>query len=138
MPGSFAVSSHIGVGPFRFGMTRHQVRTALPVRFEALARTPGAEVADHFPTIPAFAYYSKEGTLEAVEFAPGATVSLGDFDLTRQVISEAIEHLARADPRLKREPSGCISKACGIGLWSEGGLGAPPQSVIVFARGYYD
>lgn len=138
MPRRFSISSHSGVGPLRFGMTHDQVRSALAAAFQPFSRTPDADVADRFPSIPAFAHYSANGTLEAVEFGPGATVTLGDFDLTEPAIAEAIKHLAILDPGLEREPSGCISKACGVGLWSERDFGEPAQSVIVFARCYCD
>lgn len=119
-------------------MTRDQVRAALAVPWEAFSRTTGADVSDHFRSIPAFAEYTPDGFLQAVEFARGASVSLGRLDLTGSTLSEAIERLAMLDPDLEREPSGCISKAVGVGLWSEGARDLPAQSVIVFAPGYYD
>jgi len=135
---SFAISSHVGVGPVRFGMTRQEVRRAFGAPYEPFSRTSGAEPADHFPTIPAFAYYSNEGRLEAVEFAPDASVTLGELDLAEKAVSAAMELLAEADPQLERDASGCISKGCGVGLWTEAGIEFQPQSIIVFARGYYD
>lgn len=138
MPETFTVTAHRGVGPLRFGMTRGEVRAALGAHSEEFFRTPDAVPADHFPSIPAFAYYSETGVLLAAEFGQSARVSIDGVELTGRCVSEVIADLANADFDIERDPSGCISRSLGVGVWTESGFAKPPQSVIVFAPGYYD
>jgi hypothetical protein len=135
---TFAVIRHVGVGPLRFGMSREDVRSALSIPFEVFRRTPASIPADLFGSAGTFAYYSESGGLIAVEFAKRANVTFGDLDLTNTSTSKLIAEISTIDPAIDHDSSGFTSRAYGIGAWTEDDLGLPPQSVIIFAPGYYD
>jgi hypothetical protein len=138
MTEAFEIIPHVGVGPVRFGMTRRQVQTALAVPAEPFSRSSGSAPADLFKSIWAVAYYSDEDQLEAIEFALPQQINIAGLNLTTATIADSIREVLALDPEAELEPSGFTSKALGAGIWTEGEMHDPPQSVIVFARGYYD
>lgn len=134
----FAINPQTGVGPLQFGMPREQVRSALAVPVEIFRRTPEDTAADVFKSVWAFAYYDVTGNLEAVEFSSPAKVTFNDLDILNTPATELFGAMSRLDPELEREGVGFTSKSFGFGVWSDDESDRPPQSVVVFAPGYYE
>ncbi|MEJ2816140.1 hypothetical protein [Caulobacter sp. CCG-8] len=134
----FPINPQTGVGPLRFGMLRDQVRSVLAVPVEIFRRTPKDVEADLFKSLGAFAYYDGNGALEAVEFFSPAKVTFNELDILNTSASELIGEMSEVDPDLECEGSGFTSRSFGFGVWSEDDSELPPQSVIVFAPGYYE
>jgi hypothetical protein len=140
MDAAWKITSHAGVGPVRFGMTRTQVREAMAVPWDSSRRTPSSRVADVFRSVGTFAYYTESDFLEAIEFSRLQEVVLENLNLTTTPIEQLLRDILLLDPHatVQAKSSGFISKSLGAGVWTEGDRHLPPQSVIVFAPGYYD
>jgi hypothetical protein len=138
----FEIVPYQKVGPIRFGMSYLEVRKSVWEPFESFKRTPkSVHPCDYFPSCQMFVYYTKNGIAEAVEFAEPAEVFLHDHNLLGLGFSELIEVLSKEDERLDIEADGFTSKGLGIGAYApeaENDPTKPPESIIVFARGYYD
>ena len=137
---SWEIISHVGVGPVRFGMTRQEVRTALAAPAEEFRRTLGSRPADKFQSISAFAYYSDDGRLEAVEFGRLQQITIGDLNLTTTPFEQLLHAVLMLDPdvEIQAKSSGFVSRLLGAGAWTDDERSEPPQSVIAFAERYYD
>lgn len=134
------ITPYVGVGPVRFGMTRQQVRDAVGAPSEEFKRTPSSRISDKFTTLGAFAYYTDDGGLEAIEFTRLQTIFVEKLDLTTTPTDQLLRAVLLLDPDAEIEPksAGFISRRLGAGIWTEGDRDHPPQSVIAFAQGYYD
>lgn len=135
----FAVTPFVQAGPLRFGMTRAEVRSALPGDFHSFRRTPRAEECDHFEALGLFAYYDADGGLEAVEFTRPAMPTLDGARLLDLTVGDASRSLqAITDP----EDDACLlASDHGIGFWvpdQDDGPRSRAESVIVHRAGYYD
>lgn len=136
------IIGHEGVGPIRFGMSPEDVRTVLGAEFESFKRTPSSvHPCDHFFRYECFVYYDAQGLVEAVEFAEPATPMLDDLNLLGVSFMSLVERIRQADPDLSVESDGFTSLWLGIGGWAPAAEEKPDEhldSIIVFARGYYD
>lgn len=135
----FAVTPFVQAGPVRFGMTRSEVRSALPGDFQSFRRTPLAEECDHFEALGLFAYYDADGRLEAVEFTLPATPTLDGARLLDLTLGDASRSLqAIADP----EDDACLlAPDYGISFWvpdRDDGPRSRAESVLAHRVGYYD
>ncbi len=127
-----------GVGPIRFGMSRDDVRTALGADFESFKRSPSSiQPCDHFLQHECFVYYDANDEVEAVEFTKPATPMLDGLDLLSIDFTSLVQRIRQDDPDLSVENDGFTSLRLGIGGWAPGADDEPPESIIVFTRGYY-
>jgi hypothetical protein len=138
-----AIHAYVGVGPIRFGMKPSEVRAILGVQFESFRRSPTTiHPCDFFAKLGCFVYYDDtSGRVEAVEFAEPAQPTLNGVNLLGLGFTDLIEQIKKTDPEVTVESDGFISLSLGVGGWApaaEDEPEAPPQSVIVFVRGYYD
>jgi hypothetical protein len=119
-------------------MDRAEVRAAIGSKCEVFRRTPDALPSDYFPEPAIFAYYSNDDKLEAVEIARSESLRLEAFNFEGASALEITDHLTERDPNINREPGGCISRDLGLSIWTGSAPDRPPESVLVFAPGYYD
>lgn len=134
---------HEGVGHLRFGMDFSEVRAALGVNFSNFKRNEeDAYPCDHYASLGCFVYYSDtHGLVDSVEFYAPAKLTIDGVDLFRTSAPDLLRKIEEADPSLEIESDGFTSRQLGIGAWYpriEEEPMSPAESVIVFARGYYD
>lgn len=138
----FEILSHEGVGQIRFGMPPSAVRAALGEEFESFKRTPQSVYpCDYFPKLQCFVYYNMDGKAEAVEFAEPAKPTLNGVNLLNLSFSKLVQQLRKIDPEVLVESDGLTSIQLGIGAYApstESEPESPPESIIVFTRGYYE
>lgn len=137
MSAIWEIDPHMGVGPVRFGMDRHQVRAVIDSPSKEFQRTSASIPADRFIDPDIFAFYDAQGSLMALEFAD-QDVRIGKLKLGVTPAKRLCREILSLDPEAEIEAGGFTSYRLGVGIWTESDLADPPQSVIVFARGYYD
>lgn len=139
---TFDIRANNGVGPIRFGMTPMEVRSILGPKFVSFMRTPDSvHPCDHFTDIQCFVYYDLDGRVEAVEFAEPSAPTLNGVNLLNLGFADLIMHISSMDPDVSVDSDGFTSQNLGVGGWAPSGEeepNAPPESIIVFGRGYYD
>lgn len=137
----FEIHSHEGVGQIRFGMPSSAVRAALGEGFESFKRTPqSAHPCDYFPKLQCFVYYNADGKAEAAEFAEPAKPTINGVSLIDLSFSKLVQQVTKVDPEALVERDGFTSVQLGIGAYAPSAESEPeatPESIIVFARGYY-
>ena len=121
-----------------FGSSRGEVRAFFDGEPQPFRRSPTSRDSDYWAALGIFAYYDDADNLEAIELAAPASPSLVGQVLTSLRLQEAKEVLRQHDHAMEDESDGAISKALGIGIWSEAGLDGLVQAVIRFSGGYYD
>lgn len=138
----FEITSNVGVGPVSFGMPPAAVRNALGVPFESFKRTPqSAYPLDSFPSLNLFVYYTAEGKVEAVEFGAPAIPLLNGENLLEMGFSDVVSFVSKRDANVVVEDDGFTSKLLGVGGYAPFAADSPsepPESIIVFSKGYYD
>ena len=142
----FEIHSHEGAGPIRFGMSPAEVRAVLGSPFRSFKRASECEhPCDSFRELACFVYYDASGKAEAVEFASPAEPMLDGVNLLALSFSDLVAQLSATDPDLIIDRfvkiDGLTSLALGVGAYTPGAEEIPSEpieSVIVFARGYYD
>ena len=138
----FEIHSHEGAGPVRFGMTTTEVREALGGEFESFKRGPDEQhPLDKFSDHRCFIYYDASGKVEAIEFAKRGEPMLGGVNLLGLGYADLVKLITMKDPDVVIKNDGFTSVNLGIGCWAPAGEDepeSPPDSVIVFRRGYYD
>jgi hypothetical protein len=130
-----------GVGPIRLGMSREEVRQALPVPAERFQKFPGAPPIDRVRNPSLMVHYDHEDICEAIEVAqPGEPTLMG-----QELLGRSFDHLRawfnEQDPHLHVDGDGLISKKLGVGLYAPAAPNGPHslvEGVIVFRHGYYD
>jgi hypothetical protein len=120
-----------------------EVRAALGVNFSNFKRNEeDAYPCDHYASLGCFVYYSDtHGLVDSVEFYAPAKLTIDGVDLFRTSAPDLLRKIEEADPSLEIESDGFTSRQLGIGAWYpriEEEPMSPAESVIVFARGYYD
>ena len=137
----FDIVSHQGVGEIKFGQSPSEVRGLLEPPFRSFKRTPAsAYPCDYFESLALFVYYGENGA-EAIEFAAPAKVFFQHIDLLQLNFSDLTTQLRKEDAALTVEDDGCTSTKLGIGAYAPQAGKDPaskPESIIVFAKGYYD
>jgi hypothetical protein len=137
----FNIVSYQGAGGIRFGLSPTEVRDHLQSPFSSFKRTSAsAYPCDHFESLRLFVYYGERG-VEAIEFATPAKAFFQDVDLLQLNLSDLTALLRKEDPALVVEDDGCTSVKLGIGAYAPQAGKSPaaqPESIIVFAKGYYD
>lgn len=121
-----------------FGSSREEVRALLGGAPQLFRRSPASRDSDYWAPLGLFAYYDDADKLEALELAAPASPTLAGHILTALPMQEARQVLLQHDDAMEDESDGAISKALGIGIWSEAGMEGVVQSVIRFSVGYYD
>ncbi|WEN13451.1 hypothetical protein PY254_09205 [Rhodanobacter sp. AS-Z3] len=131
-----------GVGLLLFGMDVLQVRVRMDAAFHSFKRTPDAAFpCDHFSDAGVFANYDKSGRLEAVEMASPAAPMFERCNLLGLGFDQIVTLLKCRDSAIELDPDGATSSALGISLYAPYAAGnpeMPPESVLVFAAGYYN
>jgi len=131
-----------GAGPFQFGMSKGEVRSAAGNRFTSFKRTPLAlHACDHFADLGVFANYTADGRLEAVEFASPASPILKGQALIATPLVAVKSFLQKLDPQVEVDLDSLVSRQLGISIYcpvAKDVEQAGCESVLVFAKGYYD
>ncbi|HLP69245.1 MAG TPA: hypothetical protein VK181_17145 [Rhizobium sp.] len=86
-------------------------------------------------------YDNADGVVDAVEFAAPAKPTLDGVMLLGMSFTDLLEKIGQADPDVAIESDGFMSLRLGIGGWApaaEDRPDDPADSLIVFARSYYD
>lgn len=116
-----------GVNSIEFGMIPDQVRQAMGQNFTLFKRggnvddDDGRHPSDYYADEGVFFYYTSDGHLEAIEFAPSAMLSLGGVNFFDLPIKEAAEALRRIDPEMKLRQDIAYSHGLGLCLWTPDG-----------------
>jgi len=138
---TFEILPHEGVGDIRFGHSPEEVHNVLKTPHRSFKRTPASSYpSDYFENLQLFVYYGVSGA-EAIELASPAAALFQNVDLLRLSFAELTTLLSKVDTSLVIEGDGCTSKHLGIGAYAPQALSDPeakPESVIIFAKGYYD
>lgn len=116
-----------GVNAVEFGMTPEQVRQHMGDNFRLFKR--GGNVEDNDGRHPSyyyveegvFFYYSPDGYLEAIEFAPSAAHTVAGVNFFEMSMNVAVETLRRMDPDIKINGCTAHSDKLGIVLWTSNG-----------------
>ena len=131
----------VGVGPLRFGMSVDEVRAMLGVHYVSFKKTPLSEFpCDHFEDSSTFAYYDKNGKLEALEFYEGANPVLNGYSFMGGLASEAKLRLDESGGTLEIDSDSITSLSLGVGVYApdwEQDASQTVEGVIVFKEGYY-
>jgi hypothetical protein len=119
------------------------VRTLLNSSFQSFKRSKEDPYpCDYFGELGVFAYYNRNGLLKALEFAMPAEPLLDGIRLLGMGFSAARDILKSIDPNVEEdETGGATSFQAGVGIWAPHTKDDPMdpcESVITFARGYYD
>lgn len=137
----FQIVSHQSVGEIRFGQSPDEVRAVLQSPCRSLRRTPASIYpCDYFADLQIFVNYG-DGGAEAVELAGPAEAIFQGRDLLKLNFRDLSTHLLNEDADLVVEDDGCTSVKLGIGAYAPHATKNPmakPESIIVFAEGYYD
>lgn len=138
----FQITPYMSVGSIEFGMAPNDVRRIVgsePIPFK---RTDRVEYpSDMFENDGIFAYYDKNGNLEAVELTSPAKVMLRDIALLEEAYINVLGKLISIDPELHTDGDGLTSYKMGIGIYApdnDEDSKCLPQAVIAFRHGYYD
>lgn len=138
---NFEIISHQGAGPVRFGMDPPEIRKAINRPFETFKRSEEQVYpCDSFDD-DILAYYDSHGKAEAFEFFEPAPVTWNGQELFGMGFEQIVGQLRTLDPNIELDSSGFTSLALGIGAYApdcEDEPSAPPESIIVFTKGYYD
>jgi hypothetical protein len=139
----FDVRSYEGVGPIRFGMSPVEVRENLGMEFENFRRNASdVHPTDYFKRLQCFVYYGdSDGLVEAVEFAEPAAPTFNGLNMLGLPYEDLIVRMHEFDRDIAMEIDGFSSFRLGIGGWAPHCKEEPElpcDSIIVFARGYYD
>jgi hypothetical protein len=121
-----------------FGSSRVEVRAFFGGEPQLFRRSPASRDGYYWAALGVFAYYDNADNLEAIELAAPASPSLTGQVLTSLRLQDAKQVLRQHDHAMEDESDGAISKALGIGIWSEAGMDGLVQAVIRFKGGYYD
>jgi hypothetical protein len=138
----FDVRPLIGAGPTNFGDSPAVVRRKFGEEFKSFKRTPKSVFpCDYFPRIGVFAYYTASGELEALEFASPAAPLFEGMNFLNMNLNEAKSFLRQKGGALIEDAVSIVAKSVGIGVFASNAKenqAACCDSVIVFAKGYYD
>ncbi len=130
------------VGPIAFGMTVDEVRRTLGAPVTSFMRSPWSKhPCDAYDDTAMFVYHTKDGCVEAMEFASPCTLLLNRFDLTTLNYGQLYDVLLQEGEVWEKDGE-IKSIALGIAAFSpdaakEPKRGAVLESVIVFSKGYY-
>ena len=131
-----------GFEKLKFGTQIDLVREALGVAYKTFKRTPSAEMpCDFFESLGIFTYYNPSGTLEAIEFVRPAKPCYGGVNLLEAGVNEIKKILIEHDSGIEQTDDGLTSYKLGIGVYApdtDENPNLPPESVIAFAKDYYD
>ncbi|KUG06483.1 hypothetical protein [Solirubrum puertoriconensis] len=130
----FIITPHTSAGPVLFGLTRSDIRALFEYEPEQFLRG-GEEDTDFYNPLGLFVIYDTDQKCVAVEFTGPAHVSLNGVQLLELSKKEATAFF-NTDQELDRDASGYTSYQYGVGAYYE--KHKKPETVIVFARGYYD
>lgn len=124
-----------GVAALEFGMTPGQVRRSMGSNFVLFKRGGNVEdgdgdhPSDYYTEEGVFFYYSPDGYLEAIEFAPSAARMVAGVNFFEMPMKAAVEVLRRMDPDMTIKSDTAWSDRLGLALWtSEGWYDAERQS----------
>jgi hypothetical protein len=132
------ISPYIGAGPLRLGMTREQVRIAMSSAVREFSKSFTSHCkTDDFQDWNLHVFYKDEYVCNAIELFRGSNPFLHGISLLSTNYSSLLAEFRRRDPDLEIDASGLISRKLGVSLYAPQ-LEAPPESVMVFERGYYD
>ena len=137
---NYYVTSYIGVGDIKFGMSRNDVRNALRSEPFVFQRFEGYEPEDRFNDLGVYVYYNKQGECTAVEMALPASPVFEGKSLLETSFSELARTFKSLDVEVELDNSGLTSFKYGIGLYApllKDYPNYPPEAAIVFERGYY-
>jgi len=121
-------------------MSRNQVRKTLNIPFSAFAKAEKVET-DAFLNYSVFAYYTADGTLDAVEFSRRAHPILYGVNLFDLDIAGARAFCKAAGGLVLDDGEGPISQRLCTGFWSSAAHDDPKdpvESVIVFQESYFE
>lgn len=130
----FPITSYIGAGDLRFGMSRFAVRELFPEIPEQFFRGD-IEDTDYYSSLGLFVIYNAAEQCVALEFARPAYVTLDKLDLLALSKKDAVARF-KTEPNFEKDASGYTSHHFGIGAYYEESKQA--ESVIAFSGGYYD
>ncbi|OGU24485.1 MAG: ABC transporter ATP-binding protein [Hydrogenophilales bacterium RIFOXYD1_FULL_62_11] len=131
-----------GFEKLKFGTQIDLVRESLGVAYKTFKRTSSAEMpCDFFESLGIFTYYKTTGVLEAIEFVSPARPFYGGVSLLEAGVDEIIKTLMEHDSDIEETNDGLTSYKLGIGIYApdaDENPNLPPESVIAFAKDYYD
>ena len=139
---SFLITSYVGAGNIKFGMTSGEVRFLLGKNFKAFKRTPSSELpCDFYESLGVFVYYKLPGIVAAIEFSDPAEPEFSGEKLFHLSFDELKRSLLVRDKKLEIAVDSLISYSLGIGAYApdaDEDSSLPAESVIAFEKGYYD
>ena len=130
------------VGPIAFGMTVDEVRRTLGDPVTSFMRSPWSKhPCDAYDDTSMFVYYTKDGCVEAMEFASPSSLLLNRFELTTLNYGQLYDVLLQEGDVLEKDGE-IKSIPLGIAAFSPDAAKEPNrcavlESVIVFSKGYY-
>lgn len=139
----FEITTFVGAGPIRFGMTPDQVRRLQLGPIRSFKRTPNVTVpSDHFTELGVIVNYKPAGIVNSIEFSRPSNPTFRGVALFNETLDRAREFLQSEDPTLEVDSDGFTSHVLGLGVYA---LRADPEegepgevvSIITFERGYY-
>jgi hypothetical protein len=131
------ISPYVGVGPLRLGMNRDEVRAVLSSKVVEYQRGASPCKMDNFPEWHLQAGYRDNYICNAIEMSAGSNPVLHGLDLLSTNFPTLIKEFRQRDPDLELDAGSLISRKFGVSLYAPNQL-APPESAMVFERGYYD
>jgi hypothetical protein len=137
----FIIEPHVGVGALKLGMARSEVRATLqPQVVENTVKSTSKIPMDAFYDACVQVFYDDYEICEAIElYSPIRTLFAGmsvfetSYEVLRALVSKMDEHIAE-------KPDGFTSIDCGLSVYApmrSEQPELPPESIIVFKRGYY-
>lgn len=137
----FEITSHVGAGALRFGMTVSEIRSVLPCTAESFLKAASSEhPTDAFRALGVHVFYGRSGRCEAIEFGAPACPTLSGSPLLGVPFSVVSTRLANVDPALENDESGTTSASLGLAIYCPAHHEDPMKAVegvLVFVPGYY-
>lgn len=135
----FEITSFVGVGDIKFGMSRNCVHDVMKWHiFKEISRY--GEMSDYYQDIGFFVYYDNSQNVVAMEFHEPVNLKYNEVNLLNVSAKEGYVLMESWDESVEIDESGLTSFNLGIGFYAPNFQEEnynPVESVIVFSKDYY-
>ena len=136
------INPGIGCGDIQFGMTRTEVRKALPFPFKPFRKSLNSTIeTDAYFKMTVHICYSSEYLVEAIEFNTGSNPVFNGKIIMGVPLRDVVQFLQGSENKIDVSDDGFIDLTHGISGYAPGSSKDSGksiiQSVLVFKKGYY-
>lgn len=139
---NYEIKPYEGVGAIKLNMSRDDVRKIINCQFKEFKKAPfSAVTTDDYYLLGIHVYYNKEDKCEAIELFNNSNPTFMGNSFFEEPVSNVVEWFKKNDDTIVIDDVSITSNRFGIGLYASAGIQAKDStldSIIVFAKGYYD